>query len=219
MGKLKGGENTDKLDNTEMMIVLIRYTILITMITISFAYISNVNIQYIIFIILLALIIFGTIFLIKDVTNTNGIIEKIGIPDAFLSITTNSSTFLKMFLGSIGLGIIFKILSLTFFLIVFTYGRKQLNSSNSKSKKLSSYNQSILNNYIIFFIISTVLIAFVISVIFITYASVDIQIIIRNVLLITLSLGIVIFSSIELYYSYVFLKIRNTNGTLYEITT
>ena len=221
MGKLKGGSdgNPDKTDNTEMMIVLIRYIILIVMVGISFVYIYNVNIQYIIFITLLVLVIFGTIFLIKDITNTNGLIEKIGIPDMTISITNNSSTFLKMFLGSIGVGIIFKILSLTFFLVVFTYGRKQLNSSKSKSKKLSKYNQSVLNRYILFFIISTALIAFVLSIIFITYATVELQIIIRNILLIILSLGILFFTSFELYYSLIFLKIRQKKGTLYEIST
>jgi len=222
MSKLRGGSNTDLLsnpDNTEKMIVIIRYIILITMIGISFIYIYNVNIQYIIFITLLALVIFGTIFLIQDLTNTKGLIEKIGSIDTMVSITTNSSIFLKMFLGSVGLGIIFKILSLTFFLVVFTYGRKQLNASNSTSKKLSSYNQSVLNKYILFFIISSVLIAFVLSIIFITYKNVETQIIVRNILLIILSLGIVSFTSVELYYSYIFLKIRQTNGTLYEITT
>ena len=221
MGKLKGGsdETPDKLDNTEMLLVLIRYIILIIMVGISFIYIYNVNIQYIIFITLLVLVIFGTIFLIKDITNTNGLIEKIGIPDMTISITNNSSTFLKMFLGSVGVGIIFKILSLTFFLVVFTYGRKQLKSSKSKSKKLSKYNQSVLNRYISFFIISSVLIAFVLSVIFITYATVELQTIIRNILLMMLSLGILFFTSFELYYSLIFLKIRQKKGTLYEIST
>lgn len=219
MGKLRGGGEMDKPDSTEKMIVLIRYLILITMIGISFIYIHNVNVQYIIFITLLALVIFGTIFLINDLTNTTGLIEKIGVPDAIISITTNSSTFLKMFLGSVGVGIMFKILSLTFFLVVFTYGRKQLNASNSRSKKLSSHNQSILNRYILFFIISSVLIAFVLSIIFITHTSPETQIVIRNILLILLSLGIVSFTTVELYYSYIFLKIRQSNGTLYEITT
>jgi hypothetical protein len=216
MVKIIGGEQSSKM---EMFLVLFRYIILCLLITVSFCYIYNPNIQLIIFIVLLILVILGTIFLIKDLLSTQGLVEKIAKPDLLLSITTNSSTLLKIFLGSIGIGIIFKILSLTFLIVVFVYGRRELNASdNSSTKKLSSYNNSILKKYLIFFIISTVMMIFILLIIFITYSSVEIQIILRNILLIGLSLGTMILSILEMYYSTIFLKIRQNNGTLYEIS-
>jgi hypothetical protein len=214
MIKIKGGE---QMSNTDMLSILVRYIILFLLIIITFIYIYNPNIQFIMFILLLIIIIVGSIFLIKDIFSTTGILDKINKPDVIISITTNSSTFLKIFLGSIGIGIIFKIISLILFLVVFLYGRKQLNASDdSSSKKLSSYNASILNKYLSFFIISTLMILFLLIVIFISYSSIENQIILRNILFFSLSIGIIIFTTLELYYSTIFLKIRQKNGTLYE---
>lgn len=215
MLKIKGG---GELDNIEIMSTLTRYIILLTLLFVCFYYLFNSEIKFIIFIILLILTVIGTIFIINDLLNTKQFMEKINKIDSIISITTNSSFFLKFFIGSVGIGIIFKIISLVFFVVVFEYGRKQLNSSNIKTK-MSNYNYLNLNRYITMFVLSSLIIMLILTICFITYTSVEIQIIIRNILLTLLSIGTLGMTAYEMFISVNFLRIVKDKGTLYEIAS
>lgn len=215
MAIVKGGA----IESTDFITTTLRYFILILLITVSFIYIYNINIQFIIFIILIATYILGSTFLIKDITSNATIMSKIRAFDPLITIGSNSSIFLKIFLGTIGIGIIIKIISLIFFISTLNYGRKQLNTNSKlKKQKLSSYNKHILNNFLTLFINSTIMIFSLLSIIFITYSSPEVQIIIKNIIALGLSMGILFSVAIEMYYSVIFFKIPQNNGILYELT-
>lgn len=216
MAIIKGGT----IESTELISTTLRYVILVLLMLVSFVYIKNVNIQFIIFIVLLTTYILGSTFLIKDITGNATIMSKISAVDPLISIRSNNSIFLMAFLGSIGIGIIMKIISLVFFITTFSYGRKQLNTkSTTETQKLSSYNESILKKYLLLFIISTTMIFSLLVLIFMTYSSPEVQIIIKNMVALLLSVGILISVAIEMYYSVIFFKIPQNNGVLYELIT
>lgn len=216
MSKIKGGE----VNTMDIMSTSIRYGILILLLSISYNYMNNTNIQFIIFILLLILIVIGTSFLLHDVLQTKNIMDKMNTSDVITSITSNSSTFLTIFLGIIGINILIKIVSIILIIVVLNYGRKELNNKDtSATKKMSSYNSSIIQKYIQNFLISSMMMIALIILIFITYASEELRIIIKNITALALSAGIVGISIYEIYYSVMFLKVQQKNGLLYEITT
>jgi len=216
MSKIKGGA----LNTTDAMTTSIRYGILIILLSISYNYMNNTNIQFIIFILIFILIVIGASFLLHDVLQTKSMMDKMNTPDVITSITTNSSTFLTIFLGIIGTNILIKIVSIILIIVVLNYGRKELNNKDtSATKKMSSYNSSIIQKYIQNFIISSMMMIALIILIFITYASDELRIIIKNITALALSAGIVGISIYEIYYSVMFLKVQQKKGLLYEITT
>jgi len=218
MVKIKGGDG--ETNNIEMITTSLRYAILFTLLGVSFYYFKDINIQFIIFAVLLVVFILGSTFLIRDIMATTNLMGKISDVTTMVSITTNNSSFLKMSIGSIGIGIFLKIISLTFFLTVLNYGRKQLDTNEKDTtKKMTSSNSDLMNKYTLLFIISTAMIAVLLVIIFMSYTSVDIQTILRNISSLMLSFCIVLLSGFEFYYSMEFLKVKNNNELLYEITT
>lgn len=212
MSKIKGGE----VNKMNIMSTSIRYGILFILLCISIYYIEDTNIQLIMFIILLIVMVIGGAFLIKDLTGLNVNANN----SAPLSIESNNPIFFYLFSFTIGIGVMSTIICVIFFLVVLTYGRKELKfTDKSITKQMSSYNNNLLTKYIKFFIYLMIMIILLSFLIFISFCKPEMQNILKNILCISLSLGILGITGLELYYAIMFLKIQEKKGLLYEITT
>ena len=212
MSKIKGGE----VNTMDIMSTSIRYGILFILLCISIYYIEDANMQLIMFIILVIVMVIGGAFLIKDLTGLN-VNTNISEPS---SSEQPNPIFFYLSSFAIGIGVIINIICLIFFLIVLTYGRKELNSTDkSISKRMSSYNNNLLTKFMKYFIYSIIIIILLSFLTFISYCKPEIQKILKNILCISLSIGILGITGFELYYAIMFLKIQEKKGLLYEITT
>jgi len=220
MVKIKGGA----VEMTSIITNIIKYGVLLLLFGGCINYINEANIQYIIFIVLLITVILGGAIFMKDLSDLSTfmtVISNIGNKDAVneFSLEKNNPFFLQLFMLVIGIAVSMKIISLVFFIIILSNGRKELKPKDfGETKRLSSHNLKILNQYTQYFKYSIILIVMLCILIFITYGSVETQMIMKNITGIGLSVLIIIFLSLEMYHSIEFLKIKDKNGLLYEIT-
>lgn len=219
MVKIKGGG----MNFNDIITYIVKYGILLMLVAVSIYYIHNANIQYIIFIVLLITIVLGGGVLMKDLIDLSSLsnifsnIENKSMNE--FSLEKSNPAFLQIFIGVLGIGVIMKIISLIFFVIILGDGRKELKSNEfSKLKKLSSYNLNILNQYISYFRYSFLLMISLSILIFIMYGSNETQIIMKNLSALGMSASILTLVSLEMYHSVQFLRIKDKNGLLYEIT-
>jgi len=205
-----------QVNNSELIGSIFRYGIVISLLTITLINIFNTNVQFIMFIVLLITFVFSITFVVRDIMLTQGILTESNI---ITSITSTSINFRNIFLGSIGIGVIFKIISLTLFIVVLNYGRSQLSSSNtSTNSSLTTDNEITFKNYIVSFIISIIFLGLLTAMLFIMYASYNVRIAIINVTSILLSLAILGLSSYEMYCSSRFFDVYKSNGIIYQTT-
>lgn len=220
MVKIKGGA----VEMTNIITNIIKYGVLLLLFGGCMNYINEANIQYIVFIVLLVTVVLsGAVFMkdLSDLTTFTNMMSNIGNKDAFndFSLEKTNPSFLQLFILVISIGVIMKIISLVFFIITFSNGRKELKPKDySETKQLSSHNLNILNKYTQYFKYSLILIGMLSVLIFTMYGSLETQMIMKNLTGIGLSLIILIFVSLEMVHSVEFLKIKDNNGLLYEIT-
>lgn len=202
------------VDPMEIMGISFRYGILFVLFIITFLNIFKPNIQFIMFIILLILVVFFATFILRDLTTTKSIWAET-IP--FKNFYTINSQLTYLFIFGIAVGIIFKIITLTLFVITFNYGRKQLTDNNNISNSsLTSDNSITFNNYIRIFIGSTVLLGLLISLIFILHSSYEVRVCIINIVSIFLTLSILGLSSYEMYCASRFFDVFKKRGIVYQ---
>jgi len=213
IGMKKGGG----IDGIEFMTTIIRYAILLTLFPILFYYMNYPNLQFIVFIVLLILVVFGTTFVIRDLAVTTGIWESITKIELF-SILTNNSGLLKIFLGVVAISVIFNIISITLMIVVLNYGRKQLATDENTKKKLTYDNTLILKHYKTLCTTTIIMTIALIFIIFITYASVEVRILLKNIVAIIISLGILGLSSYQMVFASKFFDIFKKKGLLYEVS-
>ena len=215
MVKIKGGG----MNFNDIITYIVKYGILLMLVAVSIYYIHNANIQYIIFIVLLITVVLGSGVLIKDLIDLSSFSNIDNKSMNEISLEKSNPAFLQIFIGVLGIGVIMKIISLIFFVIILGDGRKELKSNEfSKFKKLSSYNLNILNQYISYFRYSFLLMISLSILIFIMYGSNETQIIMKNLTALGMSASILTLVSLEMYHSVQFLRIKDKNGLLYEIT-
>lgn len=208
---------SQSINNSEIISTIIRYGIVFTLLFISFYNIFNSNIQFMMFILLTVTVIFSATFVIRDVMNTPAIFST---KQTIVNIFTTNSAYSKLFLGTFGVGVLFKIISLLLFIVVLNYGRGQLSANNnSLSSGLTSDNAITFNRYIYMFIASSCFMALLVALIFIAYASYPVRVTILNISSIILSLMILGFVSYEMYCTYLFFTIYRHNGIVYQQTT
>lgn len=216
MVKIKGGG----INYGDLITIIIKYGVLVALFGICIRYIYVANIQFIIFIVLLITVVLGSAIVIKDLSDLSSFMNIVKSNDnKEFSIEKPNPSFFQFFMGVIGVGVIMKIISLTFFILTFNKGRQELKTKDySKVKQLSSQNLSILNDYIEYFIISLMLIISLTITIFMMYGTLETQIIMKNLTGIMLCIAILTLVSLEMYNSVKFLRIKENNGLLYEIT-
>lgn len=215
MVKMKGGG----MNFNDIITYIVKYGILLMLVAVSIYYIHNANIQYIIFIVLLITFVLGSGVLIKDLIDLSSFSNIDNKSMNEFSLEKSNPAFLQIFIGVLGIGVIMKIISLIFFVIILGDGRKELKSNEfSKFKKLSSYNLNILNQYISYFRYSFLLMISLSILIFIMYGSSETQIIMKDLTALGMSAAILTLVSLEMYHSVQFLRIKDKNGLLYEIT-
>lgn len=212
---MKGGG----MNFNDIITYIVKYGILLMLVAVSIYYIHNANIQYIIFIVLLITFVLGSGVLIKDLIDLSSFSNIDNKSMNEFSLEKSNPAFLQIFIGVLGIGVIMKIISLIFFVIILGDGRKELKSNEfSKFKKLSSYNLNILNQYISYFRYSFLLMISLSILIFIMYGSSETQIIMKDLTALGMSAAILTLVSLEMYHSVQFLRIKDKNGLLYEIT-
>jgi len=205
---------TKAIDPMEITGVTFRYSILFILFFITFLNIFKPNIQFIMFIMLLILVVFFATFIVRDITTTKSIFMET-LP--FKNFYTINKQLTTLFLFGISVSIIFKIISLTLFIVTFNYGRRQLtNSNNISNSSLTSDNSISFNNYIRSFISSSILLVLLIAFVFILYSSYDVRVCILNIGSVLLTLSILGLSSYEMYYASRFFDVFKTKGIVYQ---
>ncbi len=202
------------IDPNELVSVIIRYLIILTLMAMSFIYIETTNIQFMIYIILLIVVIFCATFVLRDLSITKALWAD---NTPFINIYTTNSAFSFLFLFTIGTGIIFKIISLVLVIIVLNYGRDQLKNNNtSLDSTLTADNTITLNTYSDMFIKSSLLLGILIAMLFIAYTKYEIRTAIVNMSSIILTLGALGLLGYEMYYASRFFDIYKTRGMVYQ---
>ena len=198
----------------DIISVIIRYSIVTVLLIFTFLYIYNPTIQFIMFIILLLLITFGATFVIRDISITSRIWTETA---PFMNIYSSNTAFSFLFLFAIGISVIFKIISVTLFIVVLNYGRQQLSdSNNSLSSTLNTDNAYTLTKYMQLFISSTILVGLLTALVFILYASPQVRVAIANITAVFLSLAILILNAYEMIYASSFFEVFKKKGMVYQ---
>ena len=202
-----------------------RYIPLIILYTFSLIYIFNNSTQFILFICLLVLTVFGMIFIIRDLFAIDvfkncffGLKDKNGGE----ACKDSGSIFLKMFMFALIIGLFSQFISLSILIAVFDYGRKSTQSFIVK--QMSGSNQALLYNFKEMLIASsaiTIILAFFMG--FSYGVSIDLpqyipMKIMRNIGCGALSLALLGITAYEIYLSVEFLKIKQHNAQLYIVT-
>jgi len=166
---------------------------------------------------LLIVIVFSTTFVLRDIMTTPAILSESNV---IMRLTSTSTTFRNIFLGTLCVGVIFKIISLTFFIVVLNYGRKQLSGNNTSSTTSFTKDNSItFNMYITLFITSTIAMGLLVAMIFMLYASYESRVAIINVAAFLLSFTIIGSCAYEMIYASKFFNIFKYKGVVYQTTT
>ena len=217
MVKIKGGG----INYVDLMTNIIKYGVLVVLFGICINYIHNANIQFVIFIVLLITIVLGSAIVIKDLSDLSSFMNIVKPNDSKeFSLEKPNPLFFQLFVGVFGVAVIMKIISLVFFILTFNKGRQELKSKDySKVKQMSSQNLSLLKQYIKYFIISLMFMNSLIIITYITYGNLETQVIMKNLTGMMLCVVILTLVSLEMYDSVKFLRIKENNGLLYEITT
>jgi len=206
--------------------ILFRYIPLALLYIVSLLYIYNNSTQYLLFICLLILNIFGVIFIIRDLFAIKVLyncffgIEDIGIE---YSCNESGSTVLKIFVFALVIGILSQFISLAIFVSVFDYGRQTTNSFISGS--LSGTNQRILYDYKGLLIYSSCIIIILAFFMMFSYglkykyemSSIPV-LMMRTIGCGILSAVLLGLTSYEIYLSVEFLKNKQNNTPLYIIS-
>jgi hypothetical protein len=211
-GTKKGGS----IDSTEFITTIVRYSILLVLLSITFYYMKYPNLQFMGLIILLIVVVLGTTFVIRDLALTQGIWESLSKNDIFSLFTTNA-VLLYVFLFAVVFSVIFKIISVTLMIVVFNYGRKQLSTDEDITKHLTFDNSVLLKRYKKFTTISIVMTILLLVLIFITYSSQETRIVLKNIFSIALTVGIIGLSCYEMVFASKMLDVFKKKGVLYEI--
>jgi hypothetical protein len=203
------------VDPMEITGITFRYGILFILYVIIMLNIYKQNVQFIMFILLLILLVFFTTFVLSDMLATTSIFAET-LP--FKNFYTINSSLTSLFIFGISVTVLFKIISLTLFIVTLNYGRKQLkNSNNVSNSKFTSDNEITFNNYINSFISSTILLVILLSFIFILHSSYEVRVSIINIGSLLLTLSVLGLSSYEMYYSSRFFDIFKTRGIVYQV--
>ena len=198
----------------DIISVIIRYSIICVLLIITFLYIYNPTIQFIMFIVLLIVIVFGATFIVRDITITQRIWSE---TSPFMNIYSSNTAFSFLFLFAISVGLILKIVSITLIIVVLNYGRRQLSNSNSSlTSELNTDNTITINKYMRFFISSTILLALLTAMVFILYATPPVRVAIANISAIVLSLGVIVANIYEIVYASSFFDIFKRKGLVYQ---
>jgi hypothetical protein len=200
---------------SDMMSIVIRYAIVIVLSIIVIFNMNNSNIQFIMFITQLFLIIIAGTFIVKDLSSSSERIDNKNPVNLF----TINKTFTNIFMFALIGGIIVKIISISLFVIVFSYGRSQLKpNSNNKNIKLTADNNKLFNKYFLVFIFSSLLIGILSLLIFIGNTSPEARYLIINISSLMLSLGVLGLTGYEMYSALNFFKVYRRNGIVYQKT-
>lgn len=195
--------------------VIIRYSIVLVLLILTFLYIYNPTIQFIMFIVLIILITFGATFIVRDISITTRIFSETA---PFINIYSSNTAFSFLFLFVIGVSVIFKLISLTLFIVVLNYGRQQLSDSkNSLDSTLNTDNKYTLTKYLQLLISSTILVGLLTAMVFILYSTPPVRIAIANISAIFLSIAILVLNAYEMIYASSFFDVFKKKGLVYQM--
>jgi hypothetical protein len=214
MGQIAGSnKGIAPINQTDLISIIIRYALIILLITITFLNMNSINIQFIMFITQLFLVIIAGTFIVKDI---------VSVPQFFnnknpVGLFSVNKIYTNIFLFILLVCILAKITSITLFIIVFGYGKTQLNSdSDSTNTKLTSDNQITFNRFFITCVFSSILIVVLTALIFIGNTTFEVRSAIINMLSLFLALIILGFSGYEIYSGLNFYNVYKNNGIVYE---
>lgn len=202
------------VDPMEIIGVSFRYGILFVLSVITYLNIYKPNVQFIMFVVLLVLIVFFATFVLRDILTTNSIFAET-LP--FKNLYTVNSELTMLFLFGACVTIIFKIISLTLFVVTFNYGRRQLkNTNNVSNSTLTADNEAIFINYVRNFFGSTLLLSLLIGLIFMLHSSYEVRVCIANVSALFLTVSVLGLSSYEMYFASRFFDVFKKRGIVYQ---
>ena len=201
-----------------------RYVPLIGLYVVSLIFLFNHSTQFILFICIFVLTIFGMIFIIRDlfaISKVYTCIFGVGTDkcDGYTSI------IVKLLMFALVIGLFQQFISLAIIIAVFDYGR-QTSTKNFLVKKMSGGTNMLLYNYKEMLIASssiTIILAFFMA---FSYGIKTIDsdkaqnfpmFIMRDIGCGALSLGLLGITSYEMYLSTLFLKIKEKKSQLYIV--
>jgi len=205
----------NKIDQSEIIDVLSRYLIVLTLLGMAFMNIFNASVHLTVFILLLIIVVFSSVFILRDIIVTNSILNESNVI-ANIGNTSMRNTY--FFLGAIGIGVVFKIISITLFIVTLNYGRQHFSGDTNNNITLTTDNSVIFNNYVYSFMTSITMICLLVAFVFILYTSYEVRVSIINVTCMIISIFILALSAFEMYCSSKFFDVYLLKGIIYQTT-
>jgi len=216
--KPSGIQMNTKMDNSalktaDVFSVLFRYSILLLLYIITFINITKNSVQFMMYIALFILNFFFVVFLFKDLLS-NQAIAKAMFQSPLVFSFGEQYGMLKIFSSIIFLALTMQIVSISIILVVFDYGKSNLN--NYLSYEMTPPNMARLQQFKRMILWSTMAIAALAFIMILHCAEGRVKGLTYNVMSAALSIVVLVLASIGIYESVEFLKVKQKGQQLYQ---
>lgn len=199
--------NADNIKMDEILPTIFKYGIFIALYLTAFYYILNGTAHYILFIVLMILNFFTVIFFYKDFISVKKLAQAL-----FGDI--ENTGFTKVFVFLIFITLILNFATIGMVIAVFDYGKQSTNDYSTYT--MTPQNSRLINDLEFWYTIYMVFIGAFAFLIVYSYTEGRVKDLLKNIMGIILSLGVVSLSSYICYLSTEFLKTRLDRRQLYQ---
>lgn len=203
-----------QIDMTNIISIVLRYTILLVLYFIVFYYLRLESTQFILYIVLLILLFFTVLFLFRDFLSIETLMRALFNPDFNLDFTSENSSYVKIFVFVILITLLLQFCGAAVVIAVFDYGKKSTNDFNTY--QLTLPNALIMGSYkkvLEYFMIFVFMFSYIITA---TYSTGKIKNIILNVSGILFSLLLLALAPYSMYFAVEFLKNKKARRDIYQ---
>jgi hypothetical protein len=172
--------------------------------------------NFIVFICIFCIHIISGFYILKELFINKDFTKTLNDNSTF-SLLTNNSRILMIFIIIFIIAFIFKIVSLSMIIAVFDYARYQVPNNNYNTYDMSQKYRDLINNYKESYKHTTMLSLLLAYFIITPILSVEMQIAIRNIISIIISLLLLGMTIYEIIKANEFLKVKQRHADLYVI--
>lgn len=204
-----------QIDPQAVFQILFRYAVLILMYIITFiTLIQGGSLQFIMFIVLFVLNVFGGLFMLRDTFIPNiGAINKVLYSQSQTGFSTDNSITLSLFLFALIVAILAQLFAIAITMSVFDYGKPS--AYDLRTKPMSSRNENLMRELKKMLAGSTALTGLLGFFVVYQYIPDIYKPLLRNIVCTMISLAVLGIVGYELYLSVMFLRTRQRNAPLY----
>lgn len=171
-------ETPQTINPTDVLYIVLRYLVLISIYIVIFYFFSKENIQFLLFILFLITIFFTIVFLFRDILSLTGVVNAFYNPLTSFDFTDEKSSYIKIFMIVLSSCLLLLFSSTAIVLAVFDYGKSSLTDYNSHT--LTFPNKLLIDEYKEYLKYAIIVIGFLTYSIALNYASSKVKSVLFN---------------------------------------